>query len=231
MFRPLPWMTAFALLALGVLVALGVWQLQRADEKRAAIAAYEATRAERVFDDLAAPFCAAPSAAAGHRVRMPASVFGEPVRFYGARDSVRGFRILRLVERPDCTSEASAPSAIAIETDFETLNGRRLGPPDALLIAAAPRPSAFAAQNSADRGEYYRFEPEALAAAFGVAPETLNATVWLVADSDDLPPALADMPPARHIGYALTWIGLALTLIGVYVAYHVRAGRFGRAKD
>jgi surfeit locus 1 family protein len=37
------------------------------------------------------------------------------------------------------------------------------------------------------------------------------------------------LPPARHMGYALTWWGLALVLVCVYLAYHVSVGRLGFA--
>ena len=33
------------------------------------------------------------------------------------------------------------------------------------------------------------------------------------------------LPPERHLGYAITWWGLAAALVGVYLAYHLRAGR------
>jgi surfeit locus 1 family protein len=33
------------------------------------------------------------------------------------------------------------------------------------------------------------------------------------------------IPPERHLGYALTWWGFGLALIGVYMGMHVRAGR------
>ena len=33
-----------------------------------------------------------------------------------------------------------------------------------------------------------------------------------------------------HLNYALTWFGIALSLIGVYLAYHVNAGRLGFRK-
>jgi surfeit locus 1 family protein len=33
------------------------------------------------------------------------------------------------------------------------------------------------------------------------------------------------MPPARHLGYALTWYGLAGVLLVIYFAYHMSAGR------
>lgn len=45
-------------------------------------------------------------------------------------------------------------------------------------------------------------------------------------------PALADdMPPARHLGYALTWYGLALAMLGVYFALHISRGRLRFRKD
>jgi surfeit locus 1 family protein len=33
------------------------------------------------------------------------------------------------------------------------------------------------------------------------------------------------IPPERHLGYALTWWGFGLALLGVYIGMHVRAGR------
>jgi len=30
-----------------------------------------------------------------------------------------------------------------------------------------------------------------------------------------------------HLNYALTWFGIALSLIGVYIAFHINAGRMG----
>tara|TARA_Y100000052_G_scaffold24650_2_gene27400 strand:- start:20241 stop:20987 length:747 start_codon:yes stop_codon:yes gene_type:complete len=46
------------------------------------------------------------------------------------------------------------------------------------------------------------------------------------ADNPYANPAVADdMPPARHLGYSLTWYGLALAMLGVYFALHVSRGR------
>lgn len=36
---------------------------------------------------------------------------------------------------------------------------------------------------------------------------------------------LDDLPPARHLGYAITWFGLLLGMIGVYIALHIARGR------
>ena len=38
------------------------------------------------------------------------------------------------------------------------------------------------------------------------------------------------MPPARHLGYALTWYGLALVLLAIYFAYHISVGRLAFAR-
>ena len=40
-----------------------------------------------------------------------------------------------------------------------------------------------------------------------------------------LAPGADVLPPARHLGYAITWYGLALVLIVIYFAYHVSVGR------
>ena len=39
------------------------------------------------------------------------------------------------------------------------------------------------------------------------------------------PSKVDDLPPARHLGYSLTWYGLALAMIGVYLAFHMARGR------
>ena len=55
----------------------------------------------------------------------------------------------------------------------------------------------------------------------------LVSEFWLTARSAGVPPELAQTPPSRHLGYALTWFGFALTLIGVYIAFHVSRKRLG----
>ena len=40
-----------------------------------------------------------------------------------------------------------------------------------------------------------------------------------------LAPGADVLPPARHLGYAITWYGLALVLLAIYFAYHSSVGR------
>jgi surfeit locus 1 family protein len=239
-FRPLPWLTAFTLLALALLITLGVWQLRRADEKRALIAAHEAVAESEVFDELHTPVCLLSSGWSGRRVATPSALTGEEVRYYGASASgAPGWRILRLTPAPDCdcTAAAGSPEAAAcvrgdrsvvVEAGFETLLGVRIPASARVSIEPPPEAGAFTPQNDPERGDFYRFEPAALARAFGVRPEQVEGALWLPAAAPGLPPGLADMPPSRHLGYALTWFGLAVALIGVYLAFHRRAGRLGR---
>ena len=237
-FRPLPVMTLAALPALALLTALGVWQLDRAEEKRGLLAAHEAGRDGEVHEDLAALFCSPDADPVGGFAEPRADVVGDETRFFGARgDGPAGWRVLRLVRAPDCACDGGAPASacggadryVAVETDFAVFDGARLGAPDRLVVDAAPRPNAFTSQNDAALGDYYRWDAAALARAFGVEEGTVVEDLWMIADTGELPPDLANMPPSRHIGYALTWFGLAIVLVGVYLAYHVRQGRLGGA--
>ena len=37
------------------------------------------------------------------------------------------------------------------------------------------------------------------------------------------------LPPARHLGYSITWYGLAIVLLAIYFAYHASVGRLSFA--
>lgn len=232
-FRPLPLLTLASLLALALLISLGVWQLRRADEKGALIAEYEAAAAARPSDDLYTPYCEAPTDAPVRSALMPGTIEGAEVRFFGARDDgAPGWRLLRLTPEPDCscTPSPGAPCLdpvrrLVVEAGFETLDGERSGPPAVVLIASPPEIGIFTPANDLERGQFYRFDVAELAPAFGVPVEALSPDWRLAPLPPGLPPGLEQMPPSRHVGYALTWFGLALPLIAVYLAFHRRVGR------
>jgi surfeit locus 1 family protein len=234
-FRPLPILTLASIPALALLIFLGVWQLGRAQQKRALIASYEAAVVAQPADDLYTPYCTLPADAPARTAVMPAALEGAEVRFFGSRaeDGAPGWRLLRLTPEPDCSCDPRAGGGdclsperrLVVEAGFETLSGERSGPSAVVLIAPPPAIGLFTPANAPERGEFYRFDVAELAGAFGVSADAIEPAWRLAPLPPGLPPGLADMPPSRHVGYALTWFGLALTLVAVYLAFHRRAGR------
>src|SRR5690606_23361642 len=185
-FRPAPRLTAATAASLALLVALGVWQLGRAEDKRALIAEHAASAAREPFDDLHTPACRAPNVVLGATVRAPDLQVGEEVRFFGARaDGAPGWRILRLTPAPDCDCAPASGRcvrddlSVVVEVGFETLAGERSPAPRVLEIRPPPEPNVFTPQNDPEHGEFYRFDAAALARAFGVAPSQVEAGWWL----------------------------------------------------
>ncbi len=224
--RVSPIMTLAAIPALATLIALGVWQLQRAQEKRAALAAYETFAAQdpAAFDEV---YCDIARGLPGRPVAPLENPRGQIVRFYGARaDGQPGWRLLRLAPAPVCV-EGEAPAHVFVQTGFETLRGAVTGPAARYVLAPPPRANLFTPQNATAENVFYRFDARAMSEVAGVAGADPRADLWL-GPADRPPPDIADMPPSRHFGYAMTWFGLALTLVGVYVAYHLRVGRSER---
>lgn len=224
-FRPLPVMTAFALAALAILVWLGMWQLSRADEKRAEILAYRARAGAPPYQTLAEPVCEVGLDALGRLAVAPQPVSEARARFYGFREGVPGWALLGLVRRPVCEDDADGARYLIAELGFEPLHGAPSGAEASLRLSAPPRAGMFDPANNAERAEYYRFEIEDLAQALSVPASDIDPALWLRTPGDDLPARLAEMPPERHYGYALTWFGIAVTLIAVYFGFHAREGR------
>jgi surfeit locus 1 family protein len=208
-----------------MLIGLGVWQLQRMNWKRDEIARWEAVSARdaRPLEDV---ICGDGLGAYGEPVLPTETLRGQVVRYYGARgDGAPGWRLLRLTPLPACGGgEAPEPRYVFLQTGFETLRGEVTGLAARYAVAPPPEANIFTPANTAGENAFYRFDAAAMAAVAGVDPAAVAADAWL-APAGGLPPGLADMPPARHLGYALTWFGLALTLVGVYVAYHLTPRR------
>jgi len=216
--RPRPVMSLAALAALALLVTLGVWQLERRAWKQDLIAEYEASAA-------AEPVTLAEAICVGdlrqRPIAPPEARESPSLRMYGFNAAGEpGWRILRLADAPGCLAGARG---VLVQTGFERLADGVAEPVSRLRLAVMPEAGPLAPENAPARNEWHQFDRGAMAAAFGLEPGAL-AQLWA---RDDAPPAsLTSTPPARHLGYALTWFGLALTLIGVYFAYHVREGRF-----
>lgn len=216
-FQPLPVMTLLCVLALALLVGLGRWQWQRYDEKTAAAA-------EPVPEMTIANYQPLPEALQfvygvrpdtreqGWRVFTPVQ-YGETVVFVDA-DFVPG-------TTAPAAAEVRVPASLRFNAPITGASIRPEGPgpftiPPNLLsrrwyAVDLPRMGRNAGlENVADfyvAGHYVGTDGRATANPFALAPG---------ADT---------MPPARHLGYAVTWYGLALVLLAIYFAYHSSVGR------
>ncbi|MEN0652851.1 MULTISPECIES: SURF1 family cytochrome oxidase biogenesis protein [Hyphobacterium] len=217
-FRPYPVLSILTLLGLGVLIWLGQWQWSRMGEKAEQIAAWEAV-ANAAPITLTEAICGTPRP--GVPVE-PAAGSGSGIRVWGRNeDGHGGWRRFVAVEPPDCAEGGH----VLQEVDFTVFGGdepTNAGPD--FRIMPVPAHGLFDAANNPEANEFYRFDAEQMAEVAGV--DSLNAEYWVVADRG-LPPELAEVPPSRHLGYALTWFGLAAVLMAVFLAFHAAHGRLG----
>ena len=214
-FRPLPVLTVFAIISLAILILLGNWQWGRYAAKTGARDApapatmvlegrAEPARALRLYTVI--------DARSGWRIAVPVQV--------GTRTVLLADVFVDGVQAP--VLDAAAPARdVKVE-------GR-------LIL---PQPNAFAARNQPDENRWYDMDAGAMQAALGV--RQLEPALFEPVELTYVSPSGArrqianpfaaavpgdSLPPERHVGYALTWWGLACALVGVYVAFHMRAGR------
>ncbi len=235
-FRPLPVLTIAAVLALGVLVALGVWQLERRTEKHAFLAriAERGAMAPAPIEILLAtgdyaahrPTTAQGAYIAGHQayVFAPRTDKGPTIQGYkrvSAFALASGGTILvdegwvpaESRERPDVSAEQS-------ETEIEGV----LRPATA-VGAFTPPP------DEAKRVVFVR-DSSSIANLLGLTlktPLVFEVTARIGENAPEPLPYAVDIPD-NHLNYALTWFSLALVLLVVYLRFHYVRGRlkFGK---
>lgn len=236
-FRPLLWPTAIFLPALALLVGLGVWQLDRREEKLALIARVEtALAAEPVSLDVA---LAGELASADYmRVRATGIFVHERESYLFTRgpDGRPGYRVLTpfrldddrlvLVDRGFVPETLREPGTRA----EGQVAGRRMV--SGVLRVLGPR-GIFAAEPDRAQRVWYARDPADIARTLGIQ---VAAPVIIEADAVPNPGGwpLAGWTRGEfrnpHLGYAVTWFGLALALIVIYLAYHRSQGRLGAAE-
>jgi surfeit locus 1 family protein len=216
-FRPLPVMTLLTLIAFAVLIALGRWQWEKYETKSAAaeepVAQMTIEAYEPLPDALQFVFgLRVDTREQGWRVFAPVR-FGESVVFVDA-DFIAGVS-------PPNAEEVRLPASLRLGAPIV---GASIRPEGAGPMTLAPRPLQrlwFAVDLDAmgrnagleNVADYY------LAAAYVGADGRATENPFAVAPGADA------LPPARHMGYALTWYGLALVLIVIFFAYHISVKR------
>ncbi len=162
---------------------------------------------------------------------------------YGVRGDTReqGWRVFAPVQEGESTifvdadfvTGARPPNADEVRVPASL----RLGAP---ISGASIRPNAPAALTAPPqplRRLWFAVDLPAMGRNAGIeqVAEYYIAGAYVGADGRATPnpfaraPGADDLPPARHMGYAITWYGLAIVLIVIYFAYHISAGRLSFA--
>jgi len=220
-------LTLAAAIGVAILVALGVWQLQRLKWKEgllAHIAALQSARATDIGPVLDAGAAGRDVDYSRVRVTCPGAATAPYLELYALREAQAGVRLISA-----CPVDSAHYRTVLVDRGFipDTAAAR----PKVDAASAAPliltgvlrrpdKPSVFAARNKP--GHWFTRDVAGMAAALQ-APAP--APVFLYAETPTNPelPALIPAPvptdiPNRHLEYALTWFGLAAALAGVYAA-------------
>jgi surfeit locus 1 family protein len=233
MFRPLPMLTAFTLLALGILIALGLWQLERREEKHAMLAQIEA-RAKSPPAPVEILF-ATGDAFPAYR---PATALGtfdhaKEAYVYAPRADTgptrQGFKVLTpftltsggviIVDRgwvPEMEKDPAKRAHGQVDGVVEL---------EGVLLPSA-EPKTFTPPPDKARRTFFIRDTPAIAKAVGV---TLHRTLVFESktrtDGGPEPMASGRDIPDNHLSYALTWFSLGVVLLVIYLRYHYVRGR------
>lgn len=219
-------MTIAVVVSMAIMIALGVWQIQRMHWKAGVLAHVAALKG-------APPVPAGPVLAANSDVDFRRVVIDCPglaaapyVELYGVREGEAGSRLISA-----CAVEAGPYRSVLVDRGFvqDTVSAR----PPVDSASAAPlrvvgvlripeKGNWFSPPNDPARRHFYIRDAAEMARVLG-APAP--APVFLLAETATNPewPALVPAPlpediPNNHMQYVLTWFGLAAALAGVYAA-------------
>jgi surfeit locus 1 family protein len=238
-FRPLPLMTAASVAALAVLIALGTWQMQRRAEKHEFLGAL-ADKAKSEPVSLEVALTSADPRYVRVRIEAPANCESQAL--------VNAFQI----DGGKTVPGGDVVTPVKMANGAWLMVARGFVPDDVLKemgghIENAPCPSSVsgtAVLTPSSEGSYFTPKPDRAARRWfaydaldiGKANGLSPVVPWVARLEPEpeleegvypRPQAYAADIPDNHLTYAMTWYGLALTLIGVYVAFHISAGRLG----
>jgi surfeit locus 1 family protein len=228
--RRLFWPTLMSIIAVGLLLALGTWQMQRLAWKQHLLAQIEArTHAPPMAFDKAVAQSKSGEDLEYARVRVDGHFLGDkPIFLYAPEPAFPGYHLIMplrtangdivLINRgfvPEMWR--SQPDLVRALPEEETVVG---------LFRHPMQPGSFTPSNDVTHNLWYWRDLAAMTAA--TVPQEASKVVPFYIDrqssagpSDAFPrPGTTILTlPNRHLEYALTWYGLAVVLIGVYLAF------------
>ncbi len=203
-------------IAVAILIALGVWQIQRLHWKEgliAQIAAAETAPPVTLSDSTPKLFA---------RVRASGVFRAGEVALYGAevRGEHMGAQAIEVLDRPDDRPVLVLLGWVATDAGPvvpvkgpATITG---------YVRLAENPTWLSAADDLEGRHFYTLNPTTIGASLGAAdvgPFTLVALGDAGRPGAAQPAEALPEPVNNHLQYALTWFGLAAALLGVFVAW------------
>lgn len=217
-----PWiLTLVTAPALALLLALGVWQVQRLGWKEGLIAA-AGDAAGRPPAPLSEVLDASEPEFRRALVVCPGLATAPYVELQSIADGEVGSRLISICRAPGLDAVFLIDRGFIADTapDRPRLAASTL--PLSLLVELRRTPAPGPMSPPSSQGRFYARDSASIARALG-ADDASEFTLFALASTNPEIGALqASAPPAafanNHLGYALTWFGLAIALIGFYVA-------------
>ena len=216
MRRPILGASIATALATAILVALGIWQIERMQWKQGLLAQIDqAEHAPPVPLGAANPRLFA-------RVQAQGVLRSDHLALYGAevRGMHMGAQAVQLLDRP-----GSRPVLVVlgwVPTDAG-LPHPQSGPVSVTGYVRLPEPSGWlSAADDPEQLRFYALNPFVIGPALGASNVTPYSLVVLgqAAGPDRPQPADAlPRPVNNHLQYAFTWFGLAAALLGVFAVW------------
>lgn len=228
-FSPGLWPTLITVLLLGLLLSLGFWQLDRANQKREILSEYEAGPDSTVFQ-LEATSGAVDTER--YQFAVATGVYDNAHQFLldnRTRSGYVGYEVLTpfvirgsgvavLVNRGwvPLTGDRSAVPDIGVGEEIRTVTGRIKQPSRSFMLG----------EDDARVGWPYRIQAIDTARLSKEVGYSLLPLVLLLdsreVDGFDRDWRLFSFGPERNVGYAVQWFGLAMALLIIYLVVNTR---------
>ena len=197
-----------AAVMLALLIALGMWQLQRRVWKLGILAQIDAAEVAppAPLGDHPLPFT---------KVSVAGTLRTDVHALYGVdvRADKQGAQLIEPLERP-------GQDTILVDRGWvpEGQEGVAAQPgPVAGYVRLPDKPGTFSPDDDLAARHFYTLDPVKIGAALGLA-HVAPFTLVQLGSGDGLPETATALPrpPNDHLNYALTWFGLAFSLVVVF---------------
>ena len=232
--RPFPIaLTLTTAIAFCILVALGVWQVQRLQWKTALlahIAALQTAPAQPIDRVLTRARAGADADFTRVAVVCPKVELSPVLRLFATFQGLASYRLITACPLP----AGAAYGSVLVDRGFIVLPGadqpgpvpgRAITQPVVGVLRLGDGRNIATAPNEPSRNLWYWRDVPAMAQALHAerpAPLFLMLESPVPANLTPRPSPVPTNIPNNHLGYAITWFGLAAALVGVYLAMLLR---------